>query len=110
MGSSTILTLTPENFSAEVLESPTPVLVDFWADWCAPCKMMAAILDELATEYDGRVKIGKVDVEAHESLGSQYGVKALPTVMVFRNGQVVDQVVGLKSKRDFKNKLDSFLA
>ena len=110
MSSPNILTLTAENFDQEVLKSGTPVLVDFWAEWCGPCKMVAPILDELATEYDGKVKIGKVNIDDHQSLASEYGIRAIPTLLLFKAGQVADQIVGLRSKRDFKAKLDRVAA
>src|SRR5438270_886507 len=105
-----IVTLTDGNFSQEVLKSPVPVLVDFWAEWCGPCKAVAPILDELATEYDGRVKIGKVDIDQWQALAAEYGIRAIPTLLVFKDGQVADQIVGLRSKRDFKSKLDRVAA
>jgi thioredoxin 1 len=106
MSTPNILTLTSENFDQEVLKSPTPVLVDFWAEWCGPCKMVAPILDELATEYDGKVKVGKVNIDDHQALATEYGIRAIPTLLLFKGGQVTDQIVGLRSKRDFKSKLD----
>ncbi len=106
MSSPKILTLTSENFAQEVLKAPTPVLVDFWAEWCGPCKMVLPILDELATEYDGKVSIGKVNTDEQQALAAEYGIRAIPTLLIFKGGQVVDQIVGLKSKRDFKSKLD----
>jgi thioredoxin 1 len=110
MSSPNIITLTAENFDQEVLKSGTPVLVDFWAEWCGPCKMVAPILDELASEYDGKVKIGKVNIDDHQSLASEYGIRAIPTLLLFKAGQVADQIVGLRSKRDFKAKLDRVAA
>lgn len=110
MATLNILTLTAENFAQEVLKSPTPVLVDFWAEWCGPCKMVAPILDELATEYDGKVKIGKVNIDDHQALATEYGIRAIPTLLLFKDGQVTDQIVGLRSKRDFKAKLDRVAA
>ncbi len=101
-----MLTLTQDNFSEEVLRSPVPVLVDFWAEWCGPCKMIAPILDEIAQEYDGRLKIGKVNIDDQQSLASQHGIRAIPTLLVFKDGQVADQIVGLRSKRDLKANLD----
>ena len=110
MSSSNIVTLTDSNFDQEVLKSPVPVLVDFWAEWCGPCKMVAPILDELATEYDQKIKIGKVDIDQFQGLAAQYGIRAIPTLLIFSGGQVSDQIVGLRSKRDFKTKLDRVAA
>ena len=106
MAVANIVTLTEENFPQEVLQSPVPVLVDFWAEWCGPCKMVSPILDELAGEYDGKVKVAKVNIDEYQSLASQYGIRAIPTLLIFKNGEVADQIVGLRSKRDFKAKLD----
>lgn len=106
MASANILTLTDGNFSQEVLTSPQAVLVDFWAEWCGPCKMIAPILEELATEYEGRVKIGKVNIDDFQNLASQYGIRAIPTLLLFKGGQVAEQIVGLRSKRDLKSSLD----
>jgi thioredoxin 1 len=100
------MTLTDSNFAQEVLKSPLPVLVDFWAEWCGPCKMVAPILDELASEYDGKIKIGKVNIDEFQALATEYGIRAIPTLLLFKDGQVADQIVGLRSKRDFKSKLD----
>lgn len=97
-----ITALTEANFPAEVLKSSTPVLVDFWAEWCGPCKMIAPILDELAEEYQGRVKIVKVNIDEQQALAAQYGIRAIPTLLLFNQGQVADQIVGLRSKRDLK--------
>lgn len=106
MASPLIVTLTQENFAQQVLQSPAPVLVDFWAEWCGPCKMIAPLLDELADEYDGKIKIGKVNIDEHQGLAAEYGVRAIPTLLVFSNGQVAEQMIGAKSKRDLKASLD----
>jgi thioredoxin 1 len=106
MASPNILTLTSENFQQHVLKSPTPILVDFWAEWCGPCKMIAPILDELADEYSGRVSIGKVNIDDQQTLASQFGVRAIPTLLLFQNGEVAEQIVGLRSKRDLKASMD----
>lgn len=106
MASPLIVTLTQDNFEKEVLQSPKPVLVDFWAEWCGPCKMIAPLLDELATEYDGKVKIGKINTDEQQQLASQYRVSSVPTLLFFKNGQVVNQMIGARGKRDFKAALD----
>jgi len=106
MASPLIITITQDNFAQQVLQSSAPVLVDFWAEWCGPCKMIAPLLDELADEYDGKVKIGKVNIDEHQSLAAEYGIRAIPTLLLFNKGQVVDQIVGARSKRDFKTSLD----
>src|SRR6266700_3292387 len=100
MAALNVVTLTQENFAKEVLQSSVPILVDFWAEWCGPCKMIAPILDELAEEYDGRIRIGKVNIDEHQELAAQYRVSAIPTLLLFRSGEVAEQIVGLKSKRD----------
>ena len=110
MASPLIVTLTQENFAQQVLQSPAPVLVDFWAEWCGPCKMIAPVLDELAEEYDGKAKVGKVNVDEQQSLAAEYGIRAIPTLLVFHNGQVAEQIVGARSKRDFKASLDRVAA
>jgi thioredoxin 1 len=110
MAADNIVQLTQENFAKEVLQSATPVLVDFWAEWCGPCKAIAPILDELAGEYDGRVKIGKVNIDNQQELAAQYSVRAIPTLLLFRQGEVADQIVGLRSKRDLKASFDRVAA
>ncbi len=106
MASNNIITLNKENFSQQVLQSPTPVLVDFWAEWCGPCKMIAPVLDELADEYSGKVQIAKVNIDENQELATEYGVRAIPTLLIFSGGQVTEQIVGLRSKRDLKASFD----
>lgn len=110
MASPNIVSLTNDNFAQEVLQSSVPVLVDFWAEWCGPCKMIAPVLDELAQEYDGRVKIAKVNIDHEQGLAGQYGIRAIPTLLLFRNGEVAEQIVGLRSKRDLKASFDRVTA
>jgi thioredoxin 1 len=110
MASPKIVTLTQENFAAEVLQSTSPVLVDFWAEWCGPCKMIAPVLDELADEYTGKVKIGKVNIDQHQGIAAEYGVRAIPTLLLFSKGEVTEQMVGLRSKRDLKLSFDRVAA
>jgi thioredoxin 1 len=110
MASPHIVTLTQDNFENEVLHSAQPILVDFWAEWCGPCKMLTPILDELAEEYNGRVKIGKVNIDDHQGLAAQYGIRSIPTLLLFHQGQVTDQLVGLRSKRDLKTSFDRVAA
>ena len=110
MASSNIVNLTLENFDQEVLKSSVPILVDFWAEWCGPCKMLAPILDELAQEYEGRVRIGKLNIDDHQDLAVRYGIRSIPTLLLFQNGEVADQMVGLRSKNDLKERFDRVAA
>ena len=110
MASPLIVNLTQENFDQQVAQSTTPVLVDFWAEWCGPCKMIAPLLDELADEYDGKVKIGKVNIDEQQALATKYGIRAIPTLLIINKGEVAEQMVGAKSKRDLKASLDRITA
>ena len=110
MASPLIVNLTQENFDQQVAKSTTPVLVDFWAEWCGPCKMIAPLLDELADEYDGKVKIGKVNIDEQQALATKYGIRAIPTLLLINKGEVAEQMVGAKSKRDLKASLDRVAA
>jgi thioredoxin 1 len=102
MASSNILTVGTSNFESDVLKSSQPVLVDFWAEWCGPCKMLAPVLDELAGELAGKAKVAKVDIDQHQELAVQFGIQSIPTLLVFKGGKVVGQTVGLKSKAALK--------
>ena len=97
------------NFEAEVLNSETPVVVDFSATWCGPCQQLAPIIDELAGEYEGRVKIGKVDIDKAQATAASYGIMSVPCVLYFKGGEKVDQHVGLNPKSVYKEKIDSLL-
>jgi len=109
MAASNIVYLTEQNFEQEVLKSSQPILVDFWAEWCNPCRALAPILDELAGEYNGRARVGKVNIDEHQGLAAQFGITSIPTLLLFKNGQVAEQIVGLRSKRDLKSRFDSAL-
>lgn len=109
MASNLIKNVTEATFDAEVLKASTPVLVDFWAEWCGPCKMIAPVLDELATELDGQLTIAKVDVDAQAALAGQYGITAIPTLLLFKGGQIVDQLRGAKSKRAIRDTVEPYL-
>ncbi len=95
--------VTDGNFEQEVLKSPIPVLVDFWAPWCGPCRAMGPIIDELATEFDGKVKICKMNVDENSASPSKFGIRAIPTLILFKNGEVVDQTTGAVSKSSIKD-------
>ncbi len=95
--------ITEENFENEVLNSDKPVLVDFWAQWCGPCKMLGPIIEEIANDYEGKVKVGKVNVDEQPNLASKYGIASIPTVIVFKNGKPEKTSVGLRSKNEIEN-------
>ena len=105
-----MIELTRDNFAAEVLQASTPIVVDFWAEWCGPCKALGPLLQELASEYEGRVRIGKVNIDDQQALATQYGIQSIPTLLFFAKGQVTEQVVGLRSKRDLKTKFEGLAA
>ncbi|MFZ2324201.1 MAG: thioredoxin [Ignavibacteriaceae bacterium] len=104
------ITITDENFATEVLQSDKPVLIDFWAVWCGPCKMIAPIVEELAVEYDGKFKMGKLDVDNNQQSAIKYGVRSIPTLLIFKDGNVVDTIIGAVPKVHIKQKLESALS
>ena len=104
---SAIVNATDTNFETEVLKSAQPVLVDFWAEWCMPCRMLAPTIEKLATDYAGKVKVGKVDTDSNRDISMKYGISAIPTVILFKDGQVAQKFVGLRQERDFKEALDA---
>jgi thioredoxin 1 len=101
-----VITFTDENFEKEVIKSDKPVLVDFWAEWCAPCRALAPTIDDLAAEYDGKVKVGKIDIEDNREVPSRFGIQAIPTLMIFKGGQLAKTLVGQKSKRELQAALN----
>jgi thioredoxin 1 len=103
------VTLTENNFRHEVLESSKPVLVDFWASWCGPCHMIAPAIEELASDYDGRATIGKLNVDEQPGIAQRYGIRSIPSVLLFQDGQVVDQIVGAVPKKALAEKLNRLI-
>jgi len=104
------IAVTEETFDAEVLKSTTPVLVDFWATWCAPCRMIAPIVDQIADEYEGKLKVMKVDVDVNPAIPATYGIRGIPTLLVFKDGKLIDQIVGAVPKKLLLGKIDAALA
>ena len=103
------LEITDSNFEETVLKSDKTVLVDFWAAWCGPCRMVGPIIDELSEEYEGKAVVGKVDIDSNQQYAAQFGVRNIPTVLVFKNGELVDRKVGVSSKNDYAQALDSLI-
>ena len=101
--------VTDANFDAEVLKSDKPVLVDFWAPWCGPCRMVAPIVDELSSEYDGKVKFVKLNTDDNVRTASAYGIRSIPSLLVFKGGEVAGQIVGFRPKSDLQKRLDAVL-
>ena len=102
-----VMEFNTDNFETEVVQSDVPVLVDFWAPWCGPCKMIGPIIEELAGEFDGKVKIGKVNVDNNQDLAAKFGIKGIPTVMLFKGGQSVNNFVGMKPKQELADAINN---
>ena len=109
MAGGNILEFSDQNFEQEVLGSEKPVLVDFWAEWCAPCRMIAPAVEAIAGEYAGRAKVGKVNVDQNQSVTSRYNIRSIPTLLVFKNGEIKEQIVGATSKDNLAKLLDKNL-
>ena len=105
-----MIELTDDNFQKEVLESSTPVLVDFWAVWCGPCRAIAPLVEEIARDYEGKLKVGKMDVDAHQDVPRRFGIRSIPTLMMFKNGKVVEQIIGGIPKQQLLSKVTPHLA
>ncbi|MBU0558715.1 MAG: thioredoxin [Bacteroidetes bacterium] len=102
-------TFTDDNFEQEAIKSEVPVLVDFWAAWCGPCRMIATVIEELAKEYDGKVKVGKLDIDANQQTAIKFGVRSIPTVLLFKDGQVRETIIGAVPKQQFVDKISTVL-
>ena len=105
-----VIEFNDQNFDSDVLKAGTPVLVDFWAVWCGPCKAIAPIVEEIANDYNGKVKVGKMDVDRNNQVAMRYGIRSIPTLLVFNNGEVVDQVIGNVGKESIESMLNKALS
>ncbi len=102
------LEITDANFDAEVINSDKPVLIDFWAVWCGPCKLIAPVVEEVAKEYEGKFKVGKMDIDNNPNVAMKYGIRSIPTLLIFKDGKVVDQIVGAVPKNVITSKMDTY--
>lgn len=110
MASEKVKVFTDSNFATDVRNAEMPVLVDFWAAWCGPCKMIAPVIDDIAEEFDGKIIVGKLNVDENRSTATEYGVMSIPTLLIFKNGEVMDRIVGYKTKNELANILNGILA
>lgn len=106
---SSVRTITQQNFDQEVLKSDQPVLIDFWAPWCGPCKMMGPVIDNVAAENQGKIVVGKVNVDENQNLASQYGIRGIPTMAIFKDGQEVKRIVGAVPKNQLQSTIDTII-
>jgi thioredoxin 1 len=110
MAGSNTVTFTDDSFDKDVLTADIPVLVDFWAEWCGPCRMMGPTIDQVATDYAGKVKVGKLDVDSNQQTAYRYGIRGIPTLLLFKDGEIVEQKVGAISKPEFQKMLDKYVS
>ena len=104
------VSVTDNDFADQVLQSDRPVLVDFWAEWCGPCRVLGPVIESLSQDYEGRVKVAKVDVDSNQQVAMQYGIRSIPTVMLFDKGQIVDTIIGVRPKSDYESSLSKVVA
>lgn len=109
MGNDSVIMATADNFDQEVIKSTTPVLVDFWAQWCGPCRTVAPVIEELAITYQGKAKVAKINVDEQSDLAAKFKIMSIPTVMIFKDGEIVEKIIGARSKQEFSNLLDKYI-
>jgi thioredoxin 1 len=109
MANEKVVILDKDNFEQEVIQSDKPVLIDFWASWCGPCRAVAPVIDQLAEEFSGKAKVGKINVDEQNELASRYRIMSIPTVMLFKNGQVVEKLIGARSREEFSKLIENNL-